>query len=176
MEQQWLLVIPVYSHTIERTGNPFFKFVDIGPFSNTLLRSAYKGDSNAMAQLMQQMPTNQNGKKFNIVWSKIKVKPIQDITGRNILSTDPHGYRLDDIFSNQDYFNEDSYKIVATQEERAFDKTNPGVLSESGAFGGRRRTKSKKSKKSTKKSRKSPKKSKKSTKKSTRRTRTMRRS
>lgn len=158
MEQQWKLVIPVFSHTNERTGKSFYNFVDVGPFSNTLLRSAYKGDISAMRELNDQMPSNNYGKKFQIVWSKIKVKPVQDISGRNILSSDPHGYRLDDIFSNGDYFNGDSYKIVATQEEKEYNKFQPGLLAASGAFGGKRKTKkSKRSKKSTKKSKKSKK-------------------
>ena len=153
MEQQWLLVIPVFSHTNERTGKPFFNFVDVGPFSNTLLRSAYKGDASAMNQLMTKMP-----RRFTIVWSKIKVKPAQDISGKNILSSDTHGYRLDDIFSNGDYFNDDAYKTAPTKEQHDFDMEHPGVLASSGAFGGKRKTKkSKRSKKSTKKSKKSKK-------------------
>lgn len=139
-EQYWYLIMPLIAGY--NYGTPKYKFIEVGPIENFILRDAYLGDSHAMDYItsMRDYPRH-----FNLDWSKIKVNPAKDVPRFNIYRS-ANGYRLNDIFKNQDYFNENAYRVVSNEvNPKEYEREYPGILKMSGIYD-RRGGKSKKKK------------------------------
>lgn len=140
-EQYWHLIMPIIAEY--NYGTPKYKFIEVGPIENFILRDAYLGDSHAMDYVasMRGYPPH-----FKLIWSKIKVNPTKDIPRFNLYRS-ANGYRLNDIFKNFDYFNENAYKVVSNEvNPKEYDREYPGLLKMSGIYD-RRGGKTKKNKK-----------------------------